>query len=177
MKLSASALALVSIFGCGSALAIEGFPKPKVGFETCYTAALKAKPGMVVKVELKTEKGAPVYEFDIERDGKAWDVECDGHTGKVTEIEEEVAGVDAPAFKAKAKVSLDEAKKIALTKYPGEIIETEFEIESNGDASYEFDIVGKDGKEWKIEVDAASGKIVEANQEFAQIGKEAGVTR
>jgi len=95
----------------------------------------------------------------------------------VTEIEEEVAGVDAPAFKAKAKVSLDEAKKIALTKYPGEIIETEFEIESNGDASYEFDIVGKDGKEWKIEVDAASGKIVEANQEFAQIGKEAGVTR
>jgi uncharacterized membrane protein YkoI len=177
VKLAVCAVTLISIFGCGSALAIDGFPKPKTGFETCLTAALKAKPGTVVKVELKTEKGIPIYEFDIERDGKAWDVECDGHTGKVTEIEEEVAGPDAPAFKAKAKISVDEAKKIATTKYPGEVIEIEYEIQSNGDAAYEFDIVGKDGKEWKVEVDAASGKIIEANQEFAQIGRESGVSR
>jgi uncharacterized membrane protein YkoI len=113
-----------------------------------------------------------VYEFDIENDGKAWDVECDGHTAKVIEIEEEVSSADAAAFKAKVKVGLDEAKKIATAKYPGTIKEIEFEIESNGDASYEFDIVGQDGTEMKVEVDATTGKIVEANPEFAQVGKE-----
>jgi len=145
----------------------------KVGLEKCMKAALAAKPGAVIKVEAKTEKSVPVYEFDIAGpDGRSWDIECDGNTAKITEIEEEVASADAPAFKAKVKVSEAEAKKIALDKYPGEIVEVEYEIESDGAASYEFDIKTKDGKEMKVEVDATTGKIVEANPEFWQIGKE-----
>ncbi len=147
--------------------------KPKAGFEMCLKAALAAKPGEVVKVEAKTEKGVPVYEFDIAgADGKAWDVECDGNTAKITEIEQEVASADDAAFKAKAKLSEADARKIALDKYPGEIVEVEYEIESDGTASYEFDIKTNDGKEWKVEVDATTGKIVEANPEHFQIGKE-----
>ena len=66
-----------------------------------------------------------------------------------------------------------DVKKIALDAYPGEIVETEFEIESNGDASYEFDIKLKDGREVKLEVDAATGKISEDKEtEIFQIGKE-----
>jgi uncharacterized membrane protein YkoI len=147
--------------------------KPKAGFEKCLKAALAAKPGQVIKVEAKTEKGVPVYEFDIVgADGRAWDVECDGNTAKITEIEQEVASADDPLFKAKLKVSEADARKIALDKYPGEIIEVEYEIEPDGAASYEFDIKTQGGKEWKVEVDATTGKIVEANIEHFQVGKE-----
>lgn len=147
--------------------------KPKAGFEKCLKAALAVKPGDVIKVEAKTEKGVPVYEFDIVGpDGKAWDIECDGNTAKIIEIEQEVASADDAAFKAKVKVSEAEARKIALDKYPGEIVEVEYEIEPDGAASYEFDIKTADGKEWKVEVDATTGKIVEANPEYFQVGKE-----
>ena len=147
--------------------------KPKVRLEKCMAAALAAKPGEVIKVEAKTEKGVPVYEFDIVGpDGKAWDVECNANTAKITEIEQEVRNAEDPLFKARAKVTEADARKIALDKYPGEIVEIEYEIEADGAASYEFDINTKDGKQWKVEVDATTGKIVEANPEYFQIGKE-----
>jgi len=51
-------------------------------------------------------------------------------------------------------------------------VETEYEIESDGNASYEFDIKTDKG-EIKLEVDAATGKIIEDKQkEYYQIGKE-----
>jgi uncharacterized membrane protein YkoI len=147
--------------------------KTKVSMETCLKAALAKQPGTVVKLEFKIERGAPIYEFDIEsKDGKAWDIECDANTGKITEVEQEVRNADDPAFKTKMKINEAEARKIALKAYPGEIKEVEYEIEPNGDASYEFDIIAKDGKEMKIEVDASTGKIVEASEELYQIGKE-----
>jgi len=148
------------------------FPKTKVSLEKALQTALKEKQGTVVKVELKMQGNVPVYEFDIETpDGKAWDVEVNTKTGKVSEVEQEVKSADDPLFKAKAKVTEAEAKKIALEAYPGEIVETEYEIEPDGSASYEFDIKTKDG-EVKVEVDATSGKIVEQGKEIYQIGKE-----
>ncbi len=137
-------------------------------------AALDVKPGTVVKLEKKDERGVPIYEFDIvSPDGKEWDLECDAASGKITEVEQEVGSPDDPLFKAKAKISLEQAKKIALGAYPGEIVETEYEIEDNGDASYEFDIKIKNGSEVKLEVDAATGKIIEDKEtEIFQIGKE-----
>jgi uncharacterized membrane protein YkoI len=149
-------------------------PKTKVSMEKCLEAALAKKDGEVVKLEFKTERGTPIYEFEIAgTDGKDWEYECDANTGKITEEEQEVDSADDPLFKAKMKISEEEAKKIALEKHPGEIVETEYEIESNGDASYEFDIKTADGKELKMEVDAATGKIVEDDEEeIYQIGKE-----
>ena len=93
--------------------------------------------------------------------------------GKVVEEEREVANADAPEFKAVAKITQEEAKATALAKFPGEVIETEFSIEADGSASYEFDIKTKDGKEMEVEVDAATGKLAEeAEQEIYQIGVE-----
>jgi uncharacterized membrane protein YkoI len=148
--------------------------KTKVSMETCMQAALAKKEGEVVKLEFKNERGTPIYEFEVVgSDGKVWELECDANLGKITEEEQEVSGPDHPLFKAKLKVSEEEAKKIALQAHPGEIVELEYEIESNGDASYEFDIKTKDGKELKMEVDAGTGKIVEdGEEEIYQIGKE-----
>jgi hypothetical protein len=48
----------------------------------------------------------------------------------------------------------EEAKKTALAKFPGEIIESEFSLESDGSPSYEFDIKTKDGKliDWRKDI-------------------------
>jgi len=143
-------------------------------FEKCMAAALEERPGQVVKVEFKNEEGAHMYEFDIRgTDGSDWDVECNAHRGLISEVEREVDNVNHPLFKAKAKVSEADARKTALAIYPGEITEVEYEIESNGAASYEFDIdTTIAGQEMKVEVDATSGEIVEANREIWQIGLE-----
>jgi uncharacterized membrane protein YkoI len=116
----------------------------------------------------------PTYEFDIESsDGKAWDIECSGLTGKVTEIEEEVASASDAQFAAKAKVTEEQARETALARHPGSVVAVEYEIEEDGAASYEFDIQTADGKEYKVEVDATSGKIAQESEEIYQIGKEA----
>jgi uncharacterized membrane protein YkoI len=163
----------LALAAAGGAAHAADFPKTKVGLEACMAAATKAKPGTVVKVEMKMERKVPTYEFDIESaDGTAWDVECDGNTGKITEIEEEVKDASDPKFAPKVKVTLEEARKIVTDKYPGEITEIEFEIEPDGAASYEIDVKLPDGNERKVEVDATSGKIVEDNLEFHQIGVE-----
>lgn len=143
-------------------------------FEKCMASALEERPGEVIKVEFKNEEGAHMYEFDIRgTDGSAWDVECNAHRGLVSEVEREVDNVNHPLFKSKAKISEADARKIALAIYPGEITEVEYEIESNGAASYEFDIdTTIANQEMKIEVDATSGEIVEANREIWQIGLE-----
>jgi uncharacterized membrane protein YkoI len=154
-------------------LTAQQFPKTKVGLEQCLQAALAVQAGTVVKLEMKMEGGVPTYEFDIESpDGRAWDIECDAHTGKVTEVEEEVASAAAPGFASKVKVAEEQARQTALARHPGEIIEVEYEIEPDGAASYEFDVLGPDGREHKVEVDATTGQIVEDNEEIFQIGKE-----
>ncbi len=138
----------------------------------CVKAALTAHEGKIVKLELKSENKKPMYEFDIESaDGTAWDVECDVASGKIIEIEQEVKADDAK-FKALAKVSEADAKATALAAHPGTIVETEYELEPDGKASYEFDILEADKEEIKVEVDATTGKIVEKSYEVYQIGQE-----
>lgn len=147
-------------------------PKSYDSLGKCVKAALSKHDGKIVKVEAKTERKQLVYEFDIEsKDGTAWDIECDAKTGKITEVEEEVSAND-DRFQALAKVSEEEAKATALAKYPGTVVEVEYELEPDGKASYEFDILGSDNQEIKVEVDATTGKIVEASYEAYQIGQE-----
>jgi uncharacterized membrane protein YkoI len=142
-------------------------------FENCLAVVMKTKPGAVIKVEMKIENDMSVYEFDIrDEENQDWDVECDADTAKVIEIEEETFGTQHPKFLKYMKISLEEAKTVALSKYPGEIIEIEYEIEEDGVAVYEFDINTDDGKEIKVEIDAASGNIHEETLEIWQIGYE-----
>lgn len=159
-------LAVLATLFATSAFAAEH----KGAMETCLKAAQAKHPGDVISLEAEIEKGKPAYEFDIKgKDGKEWEVECDAKTGKLIEEEEEVDAKD-PRFTSKAKVSFEDAKKTALAAHPGEVIESETSIESDGSVSYEFDIKGKDGKEWEVEVDAVTGKIIEEEVEAYQIG-------
>ena len=147
-------------------------PKAYDSLGKCVKAALTKHEGKIVKLEAKSENKTLVYEFDIQSaDGTAWDVECNAKTGKVTEVEEEVTANDA-RFKALAKVSEADAKATALAAHPGTVVEVEYELEPDGKASYEFDILEADKEEVKVEVDATTGKLVEVSYEEYQIGQE-----
>ncbi len=143
------------------------------GLENCIKAAQQQKAGEMLTLEKLTLDGKPAYELEIQdANGFEWEFICDANSGKIIETEAEVNSVNSKAFKSKMQVTEQDAAAIALKAYPGVIEEVEYEIESNGDASYEFDIVNKNGVETKVEVDASSGKIVEVAVEAWEIGEE-----
>lgn len=144
-----------------------------VKVETCLDAALDTIPGDARKVELKMEGDDPTYEFDIEAeaDGNTYNVECNAEEGFITEIEREVDAND-PVFKSIAKLTQAEAEDIALQFHPGEVVASEREIGFDGNATYEFDIQSVHGYEVKVDIDAVTGLIEEANIELYEIGVE-----
>lgn len=145
-------------------------PKKYDSLGKCLEKAFKKHDGKVVKLEYTIEKKVAVYEFDIQTlDGKAWEIECRVNDSKLIEIEEEVKSYDI-RFIALAKITKAQAKDIALAAHPGTVTEIEYELESDGKASYEIDILEKNGETVKVEVDATSGKIVEVSYEGYQIG-------
>lgn len=163
----------------GTVLAVAVTATPALAAEhsdpltTCLKAASAVRPGEYVKVEYLsvTDEGAPAYEIEVASEGTNWEFECDLH-GRIIEMEQEVDSPSNPLFQRKMKVSEEDAAAIATRLYPGTIDEVEYEIELDGAASYEFDIVDEYGVEFKVEVDATSGDIVEVQVEAWEIGIE-----
>jgi len=144
-----------------------------VKVEQCLDAAYDRVPGYARKLEFKIEGDDPVYEFDIEssNDNYTYNVECNAEEGYIIEIEKEV-GKNDPYFKKNAKVSIDEARKNVLDIHPGKVMNEEREVGMDGTITYEFDIETLAGYEIKVDVDAVSGQIEEANFELYEIGIE-----
>ncbi|MFA9462538.1 PepSY domain-containing protein [Thiohalorhabdus methylotrophus] len=143
--------------------------------EACLKASNKVKPGDFTKVEYLhlTDEGVHAYEVEIQgRNGRAWEFECHAKKGTIIEMEQEVKSPDDELFASKAKISESQARKTATDLYPGEIEELEYEIESNGTPSYELDIVDEEGTEFKVEVNAVTGEIIEVQVESWEIGEE-----
>lgn len=141
--------------------------------EKCIAAINSKKQGELIKLEKLNDTGKALYEFELkDANGLEWEYICDANSGKIIETEGEVKSPDSLPFIKKMKLTEKEAAAIALKKYPGVIQEVEYEIEENGDATYEFDIVNAKGGETKVEVDAASGKIIEVAVEEWEIGEE-----
>ena len=143
------------------------------GLENCIQAVKKEKPGDLIKLEKLNISGKGAYELELrDNNRQEWEFMCDAETGKLTEKESEVSDRNSQAFKKNVKVTEEDAAAIALKANPGTIQEVEYEIEENGGSSYEFDIVNDKGVETKVEVDAASGKIIETATEEWEIGEE-----
>jgi len=144
-----------------------------LGIERCIAAVEKQKSGNIVTLEKLNVAGKSVYEIEVkDANNFEWEFMCDVNSGEIIETEYEVNSVNSLAFKSKMRVTEEDAARTALKKFPGIIEEVEYEIEENGDASYEFDIVNSKGVETKIEVDAATGKIIEVSIEEWEIGIE-----
>ena len=145
------------------------------GLQACLRAASGIKDGYYAKVEYltMTQQGVATYEIEIhDKDKMEWELMCDSATGNIYEVEREVDSPNDPLFKKHMQVDTETAGKTALELYPGKLVHTEYEIEANGDASYEFDIYDHPGTTYKVEVDAATGKIVEVAIEKWDIGRE-----
>ncbi|MBK8815989.1 MAG: PepSY domain-containing protein [Methylococcaceae bacterium] len=143
------------------------------GLDTCIKTIKTLKTGYIIKLEKLNMNGKGIYEIELgDVDKGEWEFLCEADSGKIIEKEAEVTDPNSPAFKKNAKFSEDEAAKIALKTYPGKIEEVEYELEDNGDSSYEFDIVNNKSIETKVEVDASSGKIIETAVEEWEAGEE-----
>lgn len=143
------------------------------GLENCIQAVKKEKAGDLIKLEKLNVAGKGAYELELrDNNRQEWEFICDADSGKLTEKESEVSDPNSQAFKKNVKVTEEDAAAIALKANPGTIEEVEYEVEENGASSYEFDIVNDKGVETKIEVDAASGKIIESATEEWEIGEE-----
>ncbi|MBS3963965.1 MAG: PepSY domain-containing protein [Methylomonas sp.] len=160
------------------AMAALGLLSANVGaadtsLEACIQSVKQQKPGSLVKLEKLNVNGKGVYELEVrDSNHQEWEFMCDADSGKIIEKEAEVADPNSLAFKKNAKVTEEDAAAIALKAHPGTIKEVEYEIEESGAPSYEFDIVNDKGVETKVEVDAASGKIIETAIEDWEIGEE-----
>ena len=174
MKHLITALTALILVLCSSAVMARGHGHHG-GLHACLAAASEIKEGYYAKVEYltMTEQGVETYEIEIhDKNGAEWELMCDIEKGSIYEVEREVESASDPLFSKNMKVDADTAGKTALGLYPGKIVHTEYEIEANGDASYEFDIFEKPGVTHKVEVDAATGEIVEVNIERWDIGRE-----
>lgn len=64
-------------------------------------------------------------------------------------------------------ISLDEAKSIALEAKPGIIEDVELENRAfAGGWDYEMEVVGKDGKEWDIYINAETGDVRKISRDW-----------
>lgn len=139
--------------------------------DTCVKAVLAKHPGKMTSLSSEIEDGKPQFEIDIQgQDGQGWEAECDAATGKVNRIERELRA-NSEEFKSKAKLRLDQAMKLALDKYPGDVLNTEYDIEDDGEISYEFIIRTTSGKIIEIEVDATDGKLAGEEEVLYRIGQ------
>lgn len=170
-------LLLAGVMISCSSMATADVTYGPVRLETCLETALEKRAGRVIKLEMKRQRGELVYEFDIrDHNGQDWDLECSAETGRVLEIEREVATPNHPDFAARQRISEHQARLRALAAYPGEIVAVEYEIEESGRAVFEFDIYQRDGTTMKVEIDAGQTEAASGVHEFSeklwQIGYE-----
>lgn len=173
----AAALILSFALGAPPAIAGGGPSSHHVPLEQCLNAAQAVRRGDVVKVEYLSVSpaGAPSYEIEIaDANDTEWELMCNARTGDIYEIETEADSPDDEIFAKQAKIDEAQAKKIARDRFGGHIVEIEYEIEADGSPTYEIDLA-QDGQdtEFKVEVDAVSGDIIELSVEQWQIGREA----
>jgi uncharacterized membrane protein YkoI len=169
------ALSLVATLALG-AMVIQPVAASSEGLDDCLERVSEIKHvRSFTKVEYLSvsHDGDPSFEIEApDGDGVEWEFMCDASDGDIYEIEQEVGSASDPLFKQQAKVNNQQVRRTVTALYPGTVKETEYEIESNGDPTYEIDVVDDHGTEWKIEVDAASGDIIEVHVEEWEIGEE-----
>ena len=178
MKLYQFLLSFVFLSLHSVTLSKEPVP-PTTGFAGCAAKVLTTYPGYLLSVEAEgNEKGEFFYEFDVfikdrsnPKNSKEMEVECDPVTTQLTDVEEEVNPKD-PKFAKIVKISKAEAEKQALKAVAGKIVDREYSIEK-GNPIYEFDILDKKSKkEIEVEIDGVTGKVLEKEYEFFEVGVE-----
>jgi uncharacterized membrane protein YkoI len=158
----------------------------KITMDEARKTALERVPGTVESSELEKEHGKLVYSFDIRTAEGITEVWVDAKSGEVINMEKETAAQEAAEkhkdkakqktdddddeseasqkanqakYAKEAKITMEEAKAIALKEKPGTITDQELEKE-HGKLLYSFDIRDTSGKVFDVEIDAKTGKVL-----------------
>ena len=129
--------------------------------EAVAKAAPEAKDGSPVSARLKEEKGRIVYVVGVAQGETEIRFSMDAKTNEL--IGKTTVSRSHAKELALAKVSVLKAVEAALKKVPGKATGVEMEIEK-GKAIIEVKIFNE-GKSWEVEVDAATGEVIEVEQD------------
>lgn len=138
----------------------------KISYEKAKEIVLKEKKGSISEMELEQEAVGWVYEAEVKSKGKEYDYKINADTGEVTKMHEDDSNDDGKVNQNQVKVTMEEAKKIALKEVKGEVNEAELEND-DGQAVYKFEIRTEDGREAEVEISAESGETVKTEWEDA----------
>lgn len=135
--------------------------------EEAKAIALGEVPGAaaahITKAELDYDDGAAVYEIEIVYEGVEYDFEISASSGKIVKQDREALDKTPAANGNSSRLTLEEAKTIALGEVSGAAAEhvTKAELDyDDGAAVYEIEIV-YGGMEYDLEIDAATGVVWE----------------
>ncbi|HMJ75475.1 MAG TPA: PepSY domain-containing protein [Iamia sp.] len=180
-RLLIGAVAVIGVLagaaGIASAVTGDGGsdPAPTISRADAEAAAVEEVPGTVVGAETDDEDGQAVWSIDVDgTDGSRHEVEIDEGGAVVgRDVDDDGPGdddgrdddgrddeVSDPALVEAAEVSQDEAEQAALAEAPGTVSRAHIERE-DGRVVWDVEIDGEDGRRADVQVDAATGEIVE----------------
>ncbi|HZH59314.1 MAG TPA: PepSY domain-containing protein [Metabacillus sp.] len=162
-KLITVSLATVVVLG-GAVAVNHSYAQEKtenIGIEKAKEAALKKVDGVVEDIELENHNGQPVYEVEIDKGQKDYDLYIDGTTAKVNKVKEkdDDDDINAESISNSSFITEEEAIELAKTKINGELIEIDFD-EDDGRYVYDMEFRTATG-EAEITIDAKTKDVLE----------------
>ena len=152
---------------------IEGEELEKENGKTIYSFDIRNSKGSITEVQVDAYTGAivSVEEEDAQKEA----AEKRSEKSEKSEMKRQKDDDDedeTPATKnarmanlaKETKITLVEARAIALKRVPGTITEEDLEKEK-GVLQYSFDIKDANGKVFDVEIDAKTGKVLKAAQD------------
>ena len=152
----------------------------KISYQDAVKTALAKTPGGVLEVELEDEDGYLVFCVEVVTGkGEIMEYVIDAGNGAILEVEEEEEKEDdddemkpgsirvsygEADYPGMAKVSLDQAVKTAMAQVGGMFLAAELEGD-DGILVWEVVIISPKKAVMEVEIDAATGKILEIEEE------------
>jgi len=160
----------------------------KIGMEKARQIAMQKAEGKIESAELERENGKTIYSFDVRNSkGTITEVQVEAYTGEIVSLQEENAQQEAAEkrqdkqkandkedddeesdasqkanqakYTREAKITMQQAKEIALKRVVGTITDQELEKEK-GKLLYSFDVRDASGKSFDVEIDAKTGAVL-----------------
>ena len=178
IKLLSGTLVVSGLLGTNACTMKDNQPKTVQTNETSQTinegkaieiASDTLKGGIVTNSHLDKNERSTKYEVNILKEDKNYEVDVDSSTGKILEINQSVQGkkklddVESIPPNVSPKISVEEARQIALERVRGTI--TELDLENlNNRLVYDIEISTAYHREAKITIDAINGKILKVEE-------------
>lgn len=128
----------------------------RISQEEAKKLALGVQPGTIREMELETERGTLYYKIEIKTTNRKVDVYVDAMTGEAWREN------DPERMKQKVKISLEEAKKIALNQVKGTIVKAKLD-EDDGQYLYEVEMRTDQWREVEFEISATTGDVLDVD--------------